>query len=123
MYKNYGDENFFEYGVLMEKEKESEDVYNIIICQPDYLNENSYLFSACSIDINDTWIDKKSVLEYSGLEEFGKNLKEETALAVVEHYGAYNCGGSFSHKKKNEVIDYMNDRIGYDNIEDNENLK
>lgn len=112
MYKNYGDVNFFENGILLQEEEEN--VYNIIYCQPDSDEENNFLFANVIVDITDSWIDKDEVCKYSGLRDYSIDYTEEEkalfAIACVSYYGAENFGDT-SWKKKNEVIDYM---INYD---------
>lgn len=133
MYKNYGDVNFFDYGVLVEKE--SENIYNIITCQTDCDSENNYLFSTCQVDITDSWIDKHDVCAYASIKDVSINDIEEEkvwfAIAVVNYYGAYHCNGDETWKKKNEVIDYINSYINIDDADfysnnfdnDNRNLE
>lgn len=91
MYKNYGDKNFFEYGVLIDSEHSDKEI-NMIYCRPYDDEEDKYLFAECTIDISDKWIDRKAVMSYGG-------MTEETfdpilfAIDCVEFYGAENFGG------------------------------
>ena len=90
MYKNYDDVDFFEYGRLVEKESETE--FNIIVCDP-YPDGSGFRFSEVQVDITDSWIDRKAVMECCGMteENFDPILY---ALDCISYYGAENFGAS-----------------------------
>lgn len=109
--KNYGDVNFFDYGVLVEET--GEDEYRIVKCQCNCDEENSYLLQDDVFCITDSWIDKHEVCSYIGLRDYSLDYTEEEkiqfAIGVLDYYGEQSStGGSFM--TKNEVIDYINKR-------------
>ena len=110
MYKNYGDVNFFDYGVLVEVNKNNENEFDIIKCTPDCDTENNYLFTTDCIDITDSWINKREVCSYIGLRDFSIDYTVEEkillAIGVVEYYGTQNSNGGL-WITKNQIIDEM----------------
>ena len=90
MYKNYGDRDFFEYGILVDDEHE-ENVYDMLLCRPYSDNEDLFWFAHVAVDITDSWIDKKAVMEFSGI----KSVEEDPiryAIACTEYYSWDNFG-------------------------------
>ena len=91
MYINYGDKNFFEYGMLVDSEHSDTEI-KILYCMPiedDWHDENSYLFADCTVDIEDDWIDRKLIMDYIGMaEENFDNV--QFAIGCVEYYGVEN---------------------------------
>lgn len=88
MYINYGDYNFFEYGVLVDSEHSDTEI-NILYCRPYDDTENEYLFADCTVDITNSWINKDSVMNYIGMTE--KNFdKIQYAIGCIEYYGTEN---------------------------------
>lgn len=113
MYKNYGDKNFLEYGILVEEEKENE-IYNMIICRPYSDKENKYIYGLCYVDITDSWIEKNEVMDYIGMSE--ENFKPiQFAIGCTEYYGLENFGLFFNDYTKG----YTKEEI----IEDMEEIK
>lgn len=113
MYKNYGDKNFLEYGVLVEEEKENE-TYNMIICRPYSDMENKYVYGLCYVDITDSWIEKNEVMDYIGMSE--ENFEPiQFAIGCTEYYGLENFGLFFNDYTKG----YTKEEI----IEDMEEIK
>lgn len=109
--KNYGDVDFFDYGVLVEEMRENE--YRVVKCQCNCDEENNYLLQDDVIDITDSWIDKDDVCSYIGLRGYSIDYTEEEklqlAIGVLDYYGEQSStGGSFM--TKNEVIDYVTKR-------------
>lgn len=107
--KNYGDVNFFDYGVLVEEISENE--YSIVKCQCNCDEENSYLLQDDVVNITDSWIDKHEVCSYIGLRDYSIDYTEDEkiqlAIGVLDYYGEQSAtGGCFM--TKNEVIDYVN---------------
>ena len=100
MYRSYGDRNFFEHGVLVDLENSHSD-FNIIYCRPFGDVEGRYLFAECLVDITDSWIDRKAVMEFAGMTEsdFDPIL---FAIDCIEYYGAENFGA------ENYYYDYTN---------------
>lgn len=110
MYKNYGDVNFFDYGVLVQCNKNNENEYDIIKCNPDCDTENNYLLTMDCIDITDSWIDKHDVCSYIGLRDFSIDYTEEEkilfAIGAIDYYGTQNSDGG-AWNTKNEIIDKL----------------
>ena len=109
--KNYGDVNFFDYGVLAEEISKNE--YKVVKCQCNCDEENSYLLQDDVINITDSWINKHEVCSYIGLRDYSIDYTEEEkiqlAIGVLDYYGEQSStGGSFM--TKNEVIDYVTKR-------------
>lgn len=118
MYKNYGDYDFFQYGVLVD-DTHSDTELNILYCKPfDDFDENGnevYYFSPCTVDITDTWIDKKGVMNFIGMtKEKFNNIYY--AIGCIEYYGIdnfktegyYQAGcGSTREEIENELKHYF----------------
>ena len=109
--KNYGDVDFFEYGVLVEEISENE--YAIVKCQCNCDEENNYLLQDDVVNITDSWIDKNKVCSYIGLRSYSIDYTDEEkiqlAIGILDYYGEQSSkGGSFM--TKNEIIDYINKR-------------
>ena len=120
MYKNYGDKNFLEYGILVEEEKENE-IYNMIICRPYSDMENKYIYGLCYVDITDDWIEKDKVMNYIGMSE--ENFEPiQFAIGCTEYYSLENFGLFFNDYTKGytkeEIIEDMEEIKSY--IDDKE---
>lgn len=90
MYKNYGDVNFFEYGILVDGDHSDTEI-QIICCQP-YPNETDlYMFGECLVDITDQWIDKQAVMAYCDMTIDTYDVIQY-AIACLEYYGMENFG-------------------------------
>lgn len=68
MYENYGDQNFFEYGMLVDTSVTGTE-YPILYCMPYSDKEGVYLFADCTVNVEDTWIDRKAVMNFIGMDE------------------------------------------------------
>ena len=116
MYKNYGDVNFLEYGLLIEEQ--SENQFNFIVCRPFSVCLNKYQYCDGYIDISDSWIDKESVMKFIGMEE--KFDRIQFAIGCIEYYNLENFGTVNNDYTKAEVIEnieYIKDYIeDYGNI-------
>ena len=88
MYHNFGDKDFFEYGMLVDDEH-SDTVFDILFCFPYSDAEDLYQFGHCSVDISDDWINKDAVKSYAGCKE---DDPVQFAIACLEYYGAENFG-------------------------------
>ena len=91
MYINYGDVNFFENGILVDAEHSDTEI-NILYCKPFYSEEEQderYFFADCTVDIEDSWIDKKAVMEFIDMTEENFN-NIHFAIGCIEYYGAEN---------------------------------
>lgn len=84
-YENYGDADFFQYGVLVAPDNGSEGCFHILYCRPYDDEEDLYQFADCYVDINADWIDKKEVLQYIGAEK--DEPSASYAVACIEYYG------------------------------------
>ena len=121
MYRNFGDKNFFEYGVLVDNEH-SDHEYQMLVCMPNPDLENIFMFANITVDIEDSWIDQNIIEQYSG-----KTKEEdpvEYAIACYEYYGAQNFGAysntayDWQHADK-ELIkkELRNYQIAWDEVE------
>ena len=99
MYTNYGDVDFFEYGILVEKESDTE--FSILRCVPYSDEENLYMFALLHVDVNDDWIDRDAVMSYLGMNEFDPI---HFAIGCTDYYswenfGADNYGLSYDWRR------------------------
>lgn len=101
MYINYGDMNFFEYGVLVDAEHSDTEI-KILYCRPFEDVEDQYFFADCLIDISDTWIDKKSIMDYIGMTEENFDLVF-FAIGCIEYYGAENFSSPYDGYQFSEL--------------------
>ena len=93
MYINYGDVDFFEYGVLVDSEH-SDNTFDILICRPFDDVDDLYYFADCQVDITDNWIDKKAVCSYIGMNPDNFN-NIEYAIGCIDYYGAENFSSPY----------------------------
>lgn len=72
MYRNYGDRDFFENGVLVDTEH-SDTVFPMLLCRPYPDEEDLYQFGEVEVDLDDFkesgWGDRKVVMDYLGMTE------------------------------------------------------
>lgn len=101
IYENYGDVNFFEYGRLVEVYINDDGtiddrlpVYNVLYCEPIY-DDEKYLFSPCTVDIYDTWIDVDAVERFGGVRRADSPLY--FALACIDYYGIENFSDYYNY--------------------------
>lgn len=118
MYINHGDKNFFEYGVLVDAEHSDTEI-NILYCRPFDDAEDQYFFADCIVDVTDTWINKKSVMDYIGMTEENYN-NIQFAIGCIEYYGAENfsdssMGYQFTRKEIEDQLKYY--LIANDNLD------
>lgn len=92
MYVNYGDKDFFEHGVLVDSEH-SDTVFDILRCEPYSDEEDKYCFAHLCVDIEDSWLDRKAVMDFTGMteEDFNPILY---AIACTDYYSWDNFGAS-----------------------------
>ena len=118
MYKNYGDVNFFNYGMLVDTEHSDTDI-DIIFCHPIYDTDTElYYFGAVTVCINDEWIDKKSVMSYISMDDKSFN-NIHYAIGCLEYYGAENFGTDFQNWQysREEICNILKHRfIDCDNL-------
>lgn len=118
MYINYGDVNFFENGILVDAEHSDTEI-KILYCRPYDDEEDKFLFADCTVDITDSWINKKSVMDCLGMTEETFDFIQ-FAIGCVEYYGVENFsspydGYQFTRKEIEERLKYY--MIASDNLE------
>lgn len=90
MYINYGDKDFFQYGCLVDAEH-SDTEFDMLVCRPYDDEEDKFQFAQITVDITDTWIDKKAVMSYIGMTE--KTFDPiQYAIGCADYYGWENFG-------------------------------
>ncbi|QHJ85062.1 MAG: hypothetical protein [Bacteriophage sp.] len=99
MYVNYGDRNFFEYGVLVDGEH-SDTVFSILYCMPYCDEEDKYLFADCIVDVDDNWIGREEVMSFIGMTEEHFD-PVQFAIGCIEYYGTENFTDCLSRGKYN----------------------
>jgi hypothetical protein len=120
MYRNYGDVNFFECGILVDDEH-SDTEFNILYCRPYDDEEDMYEFGDCQVDITDSFIQKDIVMNYIGMTEETFD-PVQYAIGCLDYYGIENFGAmsyayDFMHMTKKEICDILKHRsIGSDNL-------
>ena len=110
MFVNYGDVDFFEYGVLVESDSTDTEVH-IIYCVPSSDEENMFFFANCIVDTDDDWIEREDVMKFNGMnsEEFDPI---RFAIGCIEYYGAENFsspydGYTFNREEIEEMLENM----------------
>lgn len=93
MYINFGDKNFFEYGILVDVKSYTE--IKILYCRPFDDEEDLFIFADCEVDITDSWIDKETIIDYTGLNEEGIDIAQ-FAVGCVEYYGVENFSSPYN---------------------------
>jgi hypothetical protein len=109
-WKNFGDVNFLDGGCVVADVSSDYNpgTYHIIRC--DFVwdmgdDPAHYQVSDTIIDINDSWIDEYRVSSFADCNK--ETEPEWFARAVLDYYGAYNCGGEDYMMTAQEVEDYM----------------
>ena len=119
MYRNYGDKNFFDYGVLVDDEH-SDDEFQIIRCRPYDDIEDTYAFAELTVNINDSWIDKKAVMRYIGMTEETFD-KVQFAIGCTDYYAWENFGIDYYQEyeySKESICNILKNRlIANDNLD------
>lgn len=98
----FGDVNPIEHsGMFIRKNKKEFDIIKIVGTSETC--SNYVLYGEVTLDINDSWIDKKDVIKMSG-----KKPNEITAMEfaglVIDYYGVENAGGSFTKERPQTVV-------------------
>jgi hypothetical protein len=102
-WENYGDVNFWEYGMLVQKDldRELSDCYRIITCNKD---GDSELFHACElyVDISDTWFNDDLDKIAESMDCKVRDFKTESekinfAIALVGYYNEANFNPNYSN--------------------------
>lgn len=121
MYKNYGDKNFFEYGLLVDSEH-SDTVFDILYCRPYDDEEDLFQFARVQVDVDDTWIKQEAVEAFCGAKKSEDPIRY--AIGCLEFYGpeefgadSYACRYDWRRMDrksiKEEIKGYL---IAYDNL-------
>ena len=124
-FKNYGDVNFFDHGVLVEvvehdniTEPADDRFIHVIYCRPFY-DEPEYLFADLYVDISDlknkySWIDINAVLDFTGLSPDDDIILQ--AIAAIDFYGVENFSGPYDGYIHNYdyIMDFLKYRGPYD---------
>lgn len=118
MYINYGDKNFFEYGILVDAGYNDTEI-DILYCRPYDDLDDLFLFANCTVDVEDGWIDRKEVMEYAGMTEESFDAVQ-FAISCVEFYGVENFsspynGYAFNRKEIEKMLKWYN--IASDNLD------
>lgn len=95
MYKNYGDYNFFERGVLVDTEH-SNTCFPMLLCRPYDDVENLFQFGDVEVDIEDTWIDRNAVMDFIGMNEDTFD-PVQFAIGCTDYYSWDNFGAGNSY--------------------------
>ena len=90
MYINYGDRNFFDYGMLVDSEH-YEHEYDMLYCRPYDDEEDLFQFAQIHVNPNDSWIDRAAVMKFIGMTE---ETYDELMFAIgcVDYYGPDDFG-------------------------------
>jgi hypothetical protein len=120
MYINYGDKNFFEYGMLIDADHSDTEIKALCCCPyPD--EEDLYIFGDCTVDITNTWIDRTAILDFIELKE--ENFDPiKYAIGCLNFYtwdnfGAINYMYDWQRMTKDEIKQILKHRmIASDNL-------
>ena len=103
MYKNYGDVDFFQRGVLVEADNNSPTTFHMLRCEPYTDQEDLFQFASVYVDISDTWIDKDRVLSNIGMTEADFDPLQFaigcTDCYSWDNFGALDYSGSYDWQK------------------------
>lgn len=114
MYRNYGDRDFFEHGVLVDTEH-SDTCFPMLLCRPYPDAEDLYQFGEVEVDLNDFkddgWGDRKAIMDFLG-------MTEETydpvrfAIGCTEYhswdnFGAISYAYDWQHMDKKSICEIL----------------
>lgn len=113
MYINYGDKNFFDFGILIDTEH-SDTVFPMLLCMPYSDEEDLFQFGDVEVDINDLWIDEKAVSDFCGSDK--KIDPVGFAIGCINYYswdnfGAMNYGYDWQRMDKNAIKEILKHRL------------
>ena len=120
MYQNYGDVNFFEYGVLID-DTHTDSEFDMLRCMPYSDEEDLFMFAPLHIDLNDGWMEIEEVMDYAGIEEFDP---VEYAIACTDYYSwdnfismGYYLPYDWQRMTRKEIIEELKGyNISFDNL-------
>ena len=119
MYLNYGDKDFFEYGVLVD-DGHSDSEYDLLRCMPYSDEENLYMFAPLHVDLNDGWMEIEDVLDYAGMEDFDPL---QYAISCTDYYSwenflSYYPPYDWQRMTREEIIEELRDYdISFENLD------
>ena len=91
MYRNFGDRNFFEYGVLVDDHESTDKVFDMLLCRPYSDREDLFQFARVAVNTEDSWIDRAAVMSFAGMTEEDYNSLN-FAIACTDYYSWDNFG-------------------------------
>lgn len=113
MYINYGDKNFFDFGILIDTEH-SDTVFPMLLCMPYSDEEDLFQFGDVEVDIDDLWIDEKAVSDFCGSD---KEI-DPVGFAIGctnyyswDNFGAMNYGYDWQRMDKNAIKEILKHRL------------
>ena len=120
MYQNYGDVNFFEYGVLID-DTHTDSEFDMLRCMPYSDEEDLFMFAPLHVDLNDGWMEIEEVMDYAGIEEFDP---VEYAIACTDYYSwdnfismGYYLPYDWQRMTRKEIIEELKSYdISFDNL-------
>lgn len=106
-YTNYGDVNPLDYGGIWVKYLGNNE-YDIIQNTPDEEKENNQSVYDLTVNITDSWIERKLIMSYIGMTE--ENFDPlEYAIGCINYYAPENFGSSYNMSTE-ELIDFLKAR-------------
>jgi hypothetical protein len=120
MYRNYGDIDFFEYGILIDTEH-SDTEFEMLLCRPYPDEEDFFQFAEVTVDITDDWMDREAIMDYIGMTE-DKFDPVEYAIGAIEYYSWDNFGAGlydadWTRVNRDYIEEYLRHRlIASDNL-------
>lgn len=93
---NYGDVNFWEHGRLIKRHwPDKEDEYDVL-CLEDGDFNGKVIVARCYVDINDPWIDKMAVWDYTGCYPIKtEDDKMRFVIDCISYYGIHEFQPEF----------------------------
>lgn len=114
MYRNYGDRDFFEHGVLVDTEH-SDTCFPILLCRPYPDAEDLYQFGEVEVDLNDFkddgWGDRKAIMDFLGMTEETYD-PVQFAIGCTEYhswdnFGAISYAYDWQHMDKKSICEIL----------------
>ena len=93
--RNYGDKDFFEYGILVDDLESTETVFDMLLCRPFSDKEDLFQFARVIVDTEDSWIDRAAVMSFAGMTEEDYDPLH-FAIACTDYYSWDNFGADYS---------------------------
>lgn len=125
MYRNYGDRNFFEHGILADSDH-SDTVIDLLLCEPYSDEEDLYCFARVQVDLEDAWIDWDMIQSITGYDHSDQANTDpvDAAIAAVscyswDNFGAADYGVSYDWQRmtRNGICKELRDyQIAWDEV-------